>query len=255
MRKGRRRGISLLPSIITTLNVFCGFYAIISAVNGNFVHAAIAIIIAGLFDALDGKIARATKTESRFGLEYDSLADLISFGLAPALMAYLWALKPLGRFGWLAGFLFMVCGALRLARFNTHAGGVSSRYFQGLPIPASAGMVAATVLFFDRLGMMEHPNPFLIIGMLYVLAFLMVSTAKYTSFKKLELFQTMKKFDMLVLAVLILVSIASQPSIALFLLALAYVISGPLTTVLQFREDKRKKADALELDEQETTPV
>ena len=111
-----RRGIYILPNIFTTLNLFCGFYAIIAAIDGKFVAAAVAIIIGVMFDILDGKIARATNTTSKFGIEYDSLADLISFGLAPGLMIYLWALKPLGRIGWLAAFLFMACGALRLAR-------------------------------------------------------------------------------------------------------------------------------------------
>ena len=118
----RRRGIYILPNIFTSFNIFCGFYAVISSINGRFSAAAISIIIAIVFDALDGKIARATNTTSKFGVEYDSLADLISFGLAPGLMMYLWALKPMGRIGWLAAFLFMVCGALRLARFNTHVG-------------------------------------------------------------------------------------------------------------------------------------
>jgi len=255
VKKGRRpRGIYVLPNIFTTLNIFCGFYAIVSAVNGNFVVAAVAIIIAGVFDGLDGKIARATNTESKFGVEYDSLADLVSFGLAPGLMIYLWALKPLGRIGWLAAFLFMVCGALRLARFNTQMGTISSNHFSGLPIPAGAGMAATTVLFCHKLGMAGNTNPVLILIMLYILSFLMVSTIEYNSLKKPELFKKMK-FDVLVLAVLVLVFIASQPSIALFFLGLAYVISGPLTTMLQYREAKRKKAEALTLDERKTTPV
>jgi len=254
-KKGRRpRGIYVLPNIFTTFNIFCGFYAIISAINGDFVVAAAAIVIAGLLDGLDGKIARATNTESKFGVEYDSLADLVSFGLAPGLMIYLWALKPLGRIGWLAAFLFMVCGALRLARFNTQVGTISSKYFSGLPIPAGAGMAATTVLFCHKLGMSGDANPVLILIMLYVLSFLMVSTIKYNSLKKPELYKKMK-FDVLVLAVLILVFIASQPSIALFFLGLTYIISGPLTTIWQYRKTKRIKAEALTLDEHKTTPV
>ena len=141
-----RRGIYILPNIFTSLNIFFGFYSVIAAINGKYVAAALAIIIAAVFDMLDGKIARATHTTSKFGVEYDSLADLISFGLAPGLMMYLYALKPLGRIGWLAAFLFMVCGALRLARFNTQVGTISSDHFVGLPIPAAAGMSSSSAL-------------------------------------------------------------------------------------------------------------
>ena len=143
--KKLRRGIFLLPNIFTTLNLFCGFYSIIASTSGKFLAAAVAIIIAGVFDWLDGKIARATNTTSRFGVEYDSLADLVSFGMAPGIMMYLWALQPLGRIGWLAAFLFAACGALRLARFNTQFGSISSKHFIGLPIPAAAGMNAVGV--------------------------------------------------------------------------------------------------------------
>ena len=140
---------------------------------------------------LDGKIARATNTTSKFGIEYDSLADLISFGLAPGLMIYLWALKPLGRLGWLAAFLFMVCGALRLARFNTQVYSVKSDHFVGLPIPAAAGMLAATVLLHHRLGIGTSANKILILILIYILYFLMVSSIKFYSFKKPELFKKM----------------------------------------------------------------
>lgn len=225
-----RRGIYILPNIFTSFNIFCGFYAVISSIEGKFVAAAVSIIIAGVFDALDGKIARATNTTSKFGVEYDSLADLISFGLAPGLMIYLWALKPLGRIGWLAAFLFMVCGALRLARFNTQAGSASSDHFVGLPIPAGAGMNATIVLICHRFGIGGDANPVLILITLYVLSFLMVSTIKYNSFKKPELFRKMN-FNGLVAAILVLIFIAAQPSIALFVLGVVYVISGPFTFI------------------------
>ena len=140
-----RRGIYILPNIFTSLNIFFGFYSVIAAINGKYVAAALAIIIAAVFDLLDGKIARATHTTSKFGVEYDSLADLVSFGLAPGLMMYLYALKPLGRIGWLAAFLFMVCGALRLARFNTQVGTADKNYFQGLASPSAAAIVAGSV--------------------------------------------------------------------------------------------------------------
>ncbi len=231
------RGIYILPNIFTSLNLFCGFYAVVAAIDGKFAAAAIAIIIGVMFDILDGKIARATNTTSKFGLEYDSLADLISFGLAPGIMIYLWALKPLGRIGWLAAFLFMACGALRLARFNSQVGTVGSDYFVGLPIPAGASMAATTVLFCHRFNIVG--NPIIILMFLYILSFLMVSTIKYSSFKKPELFRKMN-FNVLVAVILILIFIASQPPIALFILGLAYVISGPYITIRHHRKLMRK---------------
>lgn len=238
-----KKGIYLLPNLFTSLNLFCGFYAVIAAIDGNFLPAAISIIIAGVFDNLDGKIARVTGTTSKFGVEYDSLADVISFGIAPGVMMYLWALKPFGRIGWLAAFLFMACGALRLARFNTQVGTIDSNYFIGLPIPAGAGMNAATVLIFHKLDIGGDAYPVLILVMLYVLSFLMVSSIKYNSFKKLELFRNMN-FNALVAAVLILIFVASQPSIALFLCGAVYVLSGPITTWRHHRALKRKEASA-----------
>jgi len=214
-------------------------------VDGKFATAAIAIIVACMFDMLDGKIARATNTTSKFGMEYDSLADILSFGLSPGLVVYLWALQPLGRIGWLAAFLFTVCGALRLARFNTQVGSAASDYFTGLPVPAAAGMTATTILFYHKVGLSGTGNSIVILVGLYILSFLMVSTIKYHSFKKLELFKRMK-FDVLVLAVLVLVSIAAQPSIALFLLGVAYTVSGPLAMIPRHKQAKQQKAEAIE---------
>ena len=249
-----RRGIYLLPNIFTSLNLFCGFYAVIASIDGKFVAAAVAIVIAGLFDHLDGKIARATKTTSKFGVEYDSLADLVSFGLAPGVMIYLWALKPLERMGWLAAFLFMACGALRLARFNVQTGSTGSDYFLGLPIPAAAGMNSVTVLIFHKFGLEGNSHPILILIMIYILSFLMVSTIKYESFKKPEMFKQMN-FNVLVATILILIFIAAQPSIALFLFGVAYVISGPIKFIRQYKKVKVEKAGAREVDEQRSSPV
>jgi len=241
-KENLKRGIYVLPNIFTSLNLFCGFYAIVAAINGNFVEAAWSIIIAGVFDGLDGKIARATHTTSRFGIEYDSLADLISFGLAPSLMLYLWALKPmevLGRTAWLAGFLFMACGALRLARFNTQSEKSSGDHFLGLPIPAAAGMCAATLLICHRLGISHDSVHLHVLVMLYILSFLMVSTIKYNSFKKPELFKSMN-FNVLVITILIIIFIAAQPAIALFAIGTTYIVSGPVTTI---RLRRKKKLD------------
>jgi len=239
------------------LNIFFGFYSVIAAINGKYVAAALAIIIAAVFDLLDGKIARATHTTSKFGVEYDSLADLVSFGLAPGLMMYLYALKPLGRIGWLAAFLFMVCGALRLARFNTQVGTISSDHFVGLPIPAAAAMNASTMLLWHRFGFAVEPYRLFILIMLYALAFLMVSNIRYNSFKKAGLYHKMT-FNVLVAAILILIFIAAQPSIAIFALSLSYVVSGPLGAVWRhFRKLKTEDAESQEsqeIDEKRTTP-
>ncbi|HBN27291.1 MAG TPA: CDP-diacylglycerol--serine O-phosphatidyltransferase [Desulfobacteraceae bacterium] len=231
------RGIYILPNFFTSMNIFCGFYAVISSVNGRFTAAAVSILIALVFDSLDGKIARATKTTSQFGIEYDSLADLISFGLAPGLLIYLWALQPLGRIGWLAAFLFLICGALRLARFNTQTGSVDGNYFVGLPIPAGAGMNAVIVLFCHRLGMGDNISPVLMFIIMNTLSFLMVSTIKYNSFKKPELFKKMN-FNVLVGAVIIFIFIAAEPSLALFLMGFIYIISGPFASLKFYKNTK-----------------
>ena len=253
-KEGIPRGIYILPNLFTTMNIFCGFYAVIAAVNGAANAAAIAILVAAIFDALDGKIARATHTTSRFGVEYDSLADLISFGLAPGLLIYLWALKPLGRLGWLAAFLFMVCGALRLARFNTQVDSVKSDYFFGLPIPEAAGMLAATVMLHHRLGIGTSANKILILMLIYILSFLMVSSIKFHSFKKPELFKKMN-FNYLVAAVLIMIFIAAQPAIALFSIGLAYIMSGPFGFLRKYKALKKKKAESRKKDEHRSNQV
>ena len=232
-----QRGIFILPNLFTSANLFCGFYAIVAAIQGSFVVSAVAIMLAAVFDGLDGKIARVTGAVSQFGLEYDSLSDAISFGVAPGVLVYLWALEPFGRVGWLAAFVFVACGTLRLARFNTLAGRVSGTYFMGLPIPAAAFMVAATVLLFDRFGGTGTSKHVTIPVMIYLLSFLMVSTIKYYSFKRMSLFKEMK-FNVLVLVVLVCIVIAAEPSISFFLIMLAYVLSGPLSALWL----RRKKA-------------
>ncbi|SLM32960.1 CDP-diacylglycerol--serine O-phosphatidyltransferase [Desulfamplus magnetovallimortis] len=253
-RENFKKSIYVLPNLFTSMNIFCGFYAVLSAVDGRFTDAAVAIIIGAVFDLLDGKIARATNTSSQFGVEYDSLADLITFGLAPALVMYLWALKPLGRLGWLAGFLFMACGALRLARFNTAAAsGSSSSYFQGLPIPAAAGMNVSVVLFFSRINIDPASSKVFILLMLYLLSFLMVSSIKYYSFKKTGLFKSMK-FNKLVAIVLMLVLIAYEPGVALFVGMLIYVCSGPVYSLFLMSHSTRSVIDDDEHEDEADMP-
>lgn len=249
-----KRGIYILPNLFTTLNIFCGFIAVVFALDGKFISAAYSIVIAGVFDGLDGKIARATRTTSKFGVEYDSMADLISFGMAPALMFYLWKLAPLGRVGWLGAFLFTVCGALRLARFNTQAGTVSSDYFVGLPIPASAGMLAATMLFCQRVGIDGNISPIFFLVTVYALSFLMVSNIRYHSFKKPELFKKMN-FNGLVGIILIFIFIAAQPAIALFFIGVIYVSSGPLLFLMRRKGAVAKTEENAEGDKEHPRPA
>jgi CDP-diacylglycerol---serine O-phosphatidyltransferase len=227
-KENLRKGIYILPNFFTSMNIFCGFYAILASVDARFADAAIAILIGGIFDLLDGKIARATNTTSRFGIEYDSLADLVTFGLAPSLMMILWVLKPMGRLGWVAGFLFMICGALRLARFNTTADTPeSSNSFEGLPIPAAAAMSAVSILLFTRLNIDPAPYKIVFLVMLYFLSFCMVSSIKYHSFKKVSLFKRMK-FNWLVGLVLVLATVVYEPWIVSFAVLSVYVVSGPV---------------------------
>ncbi|MBI5643799.1 MAG: CDP-diacylglycerol--serine O-phosphatidyltransferase [Deltaproteobacteria bacterium] len=234
-KKNIKKGVYLLPNLITSASLFGGFYAIIASLDGHFERAAIAIIISGVLDGLDGRIARLTGSSSKFGVEYDSLADLVAFGLAPGVLIFAWALRPFGRYGWLAAFLYVVCGALRLARFNVQITTIESKRFNGLPIPAAAAMVCTTVLMFFNIGrgeeMVKHIT---VLVLVYVLAFLMISNVKFYSFKELNLSQRMP-FRLLVGLVFLLIVIAAQPVIMLFILSLGYVISGPITTLIDSR--------------------
>ncbi len=239
-KRNIKKGVYLLPNLITSASLFGGFYSIIASFDGNFEHAAIAILISAVLDCLDGRIARLTGSSSKFGVEYDSLADLIAFGLAPGVLIFMWALRPFGRYGWLAAFLFVVCGALRLARFNVQITTVESKRFNGLPIPAAAALVATTVLMFFTIGrgeeMVKHITVLILV---YALAFLMISNVKFYSFKELNLSQRMP-FRLLVALIFLLIVIAAQPTIMLFILSFGYVVSGPITTLL----DRRKKMAA-----------
>jgi len=220
--------ISILPSVITTASLFSGFFAIVAAINGQFFNAAVAIVISGIFDGLDGRVARLTGTTSKFGMEYDSLCDLVAFGVAPAVLAYQWVLHPYGRYGWLAAFLYVATTALRLARFNTQDTSSSKNEFTGLPCPAAGGMIATSVMFcgfFDITGTLRN---FIMLGTVYGLSYLMVSSVKYHSFKHAKTEQP-RKFQILVGLVLFIMLLATEPRVTLFVLGAAYVLSGPLT--------------------------
>jgi CDP-diacylglycerol--serine O-phosphatidyltransferase len=222
-----RRGVYILPNLFTTGTLFAGFYGIVSSLNGNYLTAAWFILVASIFDALDGKVARLTGTTSKFGVEYDSLADLVAFGVAPGLLMYAWALKPFGKLGWLAAFLYVVCGALRLARFNVQVTTVESKRFVGLPIPAAASMVAACVILFYHLGGSGTIKKVSVLVLIYGLALLMVSSFRYYSFKDPELVKR-QPFGFLVLAIFIIIVIVAEPQIMFFLLFFAYTMSGPI---------------------------
>lgn len=222
----RKKGIYVLPNLFTTASLFCGFYAIIAAVKEHFEPAAVAILAAAVLDGLDGRIARMTHTTSRFGGEYDSLSDLVAFGVAPALLMYMWAFSSYGKWGWLAAFLFVTCGALRLARFNVQIGLIESKVFNGLPIPAAAVVAATGVLLFHYLGGEgKFSSPLMLLGVV-ALSLLMVSSIKYYSFKDLNFFSR-KPFMSFVLIVVILTIIVAEPQIMIFTFSLGYSLSGP----------------------------
>jgi len=229
------RIIYLLPSFFTLGNIFCGFYSIISSINGSYTRAAYVIIAAGFFDVFDGKIARATNSTSKFGVEFDSLADLISFGVAPGILVYLWTLKPLGRMGWLAAFLFLVCGALRLARFNVQINVVSSESFVGLPIPCGAWMLASTVIFHEYWFESIQKHPVLIAILVYIVAVLMVSNIRYRSSKNITV-KGKNPFKIMVAASLALIIVASKPQITLFLISGTYILSGLIGAIPGFNK-------------------
>jgi CDP-diacylglycerol--serine O-phosphatidyltransferase len=231
-RAAFHKGVYILPNLFTTAGLFLGVYAIIASSRNDFLTAAVCIVVAHVCDGLDGRIARWTHTESQFGVEYDSLADLVAFGVAPGILAFRWALEPWGTWGWLAASLFVACGALRLARFNVQASVVEKRSFVGLPIPAAADMVAATVLlyyFFGGQG--ETSKHIVLLLMVYGLAFLMVSNVRYYSFKDIDLRARAPFYALVGLMLLVTVAVA-QPQILLFLAMVAYVFSGPVRWVV-----------------------
>jgi len=239
-QKQQHRGIYLLPNLFTTAGLFAGFYAIVAAIRGDFESAAIAIFIAMIMDGLDGRIARMTNTQSDFGAEYDSLADMVSFGLAPALVIYQWALLGMGKFGWMVAFIYAACGALRLARFNTQVGIADKRYFQGLPSPAAAACLAGFVwagssndLDLSLMSMIALPLTFLC-------GILMVSTVRYSSFKELDLHGKVPFVVMLIL-VLIFAFIAIDPPLILFGGFVIYALSGPVLTLTKLRQHRSER--------------
>jgi len=230
--------IYILPNLMTTGNLFSGFFAVIQSIKGNYLYAAYAIVVAAVFDQLDGRLARLTRSTSKFGAEYDSLCDLVSFGMAPGVLLFLWALQPFGRLGWVACFLFVACGALRLARFNVQANVVEKNYFQGLPIPMAAGIVASSVLAFQDLELEPQGNYGLLI-MTILLALVMVSNFRFRSFKDLDLKERLP-FRYLILGVGLLVVVALRPEVMLFVLFMGYAGLGTVFGVFKLGKNIRK---------------
>lgn len=248
--KVSQRGIYLLPNLLTTAALFAGFYAIVAAFKGQFELAAMAIFAAMLADTLDGRVARLTNTQSAFGAQYDSLSDLVAFGVAPALVVYSWSLFELGKLGWLAAFLYTAATALRLARFNTQASDVSvsdKRYFQGLPCPSAAAILASIVWMGSNYEVQGASFPVMIAVVAVIVAALMVSTIRYTSFKSID-FKGKVPFLTVVVAVFILVAIAMEPPEILFGVFATYVISGPLLTLWQLHKIRKGKNSSRRMD-------
>ncbi|MFZ5653566.1 MAG: CDP-diacylglycerol--serine O-phosphatidyltransferase [Pseudomonadota bacterium] len=222
----RRRGIYLLPNLLTTGAMFAGFYAILSAMNARFASAAVAIFVAMVFDGLDGRVARLTNTQSAFGVQYDSLSDMVSFGIAPAVVVYAWTLQALGKLGWAAAFIYASCAALRLARFNVQVAAADKRFFVGLASPAAAGLVAGMVWSGHELG--RDPLLALIAAAVTILAgLLMVSNLRYHSLKGVD-FRGRVPFVVIVAAALGAAVVVTDPPRVLLALAVIYALSGPL---------------------------
>lgn len=248
--KKRSRGIYLLPNLITTAALFAGFYGIVAATQGKFEQASVAIFIAMILDGLDGRVARMTNTQTEFGAEYDSLADMGSFGLAPALVMFEWSLSSLvnvsftlGKLGWLAAFLYVACGALRLARFNTKASNTDKRYFQGLPSPAAAAVVVGFVwACFDN-DIKGEDVAFISLGIIAFSGIMMVSNVSYYSFKDID-FHNKVPFMAMLIVVMVFVFASIDPPIALFSCFMLYALSGPtLSIIRRFKRRGRVEAD------------
>lgn len=230
----QRRGIYLLPNLFTTAALFAGFYAIVAAMADRFEAAAVAIFVAMVLDGIDGRIARLTNTQSAFGAEYDSLADMVSFGIAPALVVYQWALLGMGKLGWLAAFFYAAATALRLARFNTQVQTADKRYFQGLPCPLAAAVVAGLVWFSADHAIAGASMMPAALAITVITGMLMVSNIRYHSFKELDL-KGRVPFITILVVVLVFVLVSSDPPFVLFALSTLYMLSGPVVTLVHIR--------------------
>ncbi len=220
-----RRGIFILPSLLTVGNVLAGYAAIIAAQQNEFARAALLLGVAAVLDNLDGRVARATGTTSSFGVQFDSLADVLSFGVAPAFLVFRWGMEGLGRWGWVASFLFLICGAMRLARFNIQPAGGDRRFFIGLPIPAAA-MVVGAIIFYHPEPIVEPGLAVSVLVLVLLISGLMVSRLRYRSFKSLDSHGKRRSFLIVGLLALLLAAVVAEPQVALLSLSLLYMLSG-----------------------------
>jgi CDP-diacylglycerol--serine O-phosphatidyltransferase len=240
----RKKGIYLLPNLFTTSALFAGFYAIVQAMNGHFEYSAVAIFVAMVLDGIDGRVARMTHTQSPFGAEYDSLSDMVSFGVAPALVVYVWALQGMGKLGWIAAFIFCASAALRLARFNTQLDVADKRWFQGLPSPSAAAVVAGLVWVCVEFEYKGADLPWLAWGVTLFAGLSMVSNIPYYSFKEVNMRKSIP-FVALLLIILGFALLTYKPPVVLFLFFVAYALSGYVMTVIRFakRDEAKPKPE------------
>ena len=236
-----RKGIYILPNTLTLCGMLLGFYSILASLKGNYLHAAWGILFATIFDGLDGWVARLTHSTTRFGIELDSLSDLVAFGVAPSILMYKWALTPFGRLGWVAAFWFLACGALRLARYNVQMGSTESKAFTGMPIPAAASIAASLVLFYYELWEMPPDRNALMLGLVILLAFLMVSTLRFHGAKEFD-FRKRKPFWILVVFVIGLMLIIMHPPVTLFVVAMVYLFGGIVENVILFSRRRKQSS-------------
>lgn len=224
--------VYIFPNLFTTANLFCGYFSVVASIRGDWKDAALAIFVAALLDGFDGRIARLTKTQSVFGEQYDSMSDLVSFGIAPALLMHQWALVPYGRLGWIASFLYLCCAALRLARFNALKQFTEKKFFLGCPSPVAAIAVASAVLFYAEMGLRAEKSIYMLIIM-FSLGTFMISNFRYRSFKDFH-FQSQTPILPLLVLILIFAAVAVRPEALIFPLTCLYLVSGPLLSIRRF---------------------
>jgi CDP-diacylglycerol--serine O-phosphatidyltransferase len=236
-----KKGIYILPNSLTLCGMFFGFFSIVSSIKGNYVNAAWAIMISDVFDGLDGWVARLTHSNTKFGIELDSLSDLVAFGVAPSVLVYNWAIEPFGRIGFAAAFLFAACGALRLARYNIQMGSTESKAFTGMPIPGAATVIATLVVFYHNVWEASPQKNIFVLLLTICLAFLMVSTLKFHGLKEID-FSKRKPFWILVVIVFVFVLVVIHPAAALFVFAMVYLAEGIIENAYLFYRNRKKKA-------------
>ncbi len=241
---GTRRGIYLLPNLLTSFGLMLGIYSMIESMQGSYLRAAVAIILAGVFDGLDGRVARLTNSTSRFGVEYDSLCDLVSFGVAPGLMIYGWALEPWGLWGWSAVGLYVICAAIRLARFNIMSAMPDTGYFLGLPVPASATMLSSLVIMYRYVGRSGLPDKHIFLLLItYALALLMVSSIPYPNFKHSQLYRRQPMGAFVGAVVMLTVAVAAW-QVFVFTGVSTYVVCGPVLALWAWWKARDEQGEA-----------